>query len=63
MVSHISIIIVPNNAPMLPAMHTHDFCQLERILEIPSLKINFRHPPIQSNQETLWTKMHTNTSN
>jgi len=23
---------------------------------LPSLKINFRHPATQSNQETLWTK-------
>ena len=23
---------------------------------LPSLKINFRHPPTQSNQEALWTK-------
>ena len=26
---------------------------------LPSLKINFRHPPTQSHQETLWTKQCT----
>ena len=27
--------------------------------QMSTLKINFRHPPTQSNQETLWTKMCT----